>query len=276
MIVHVHTYPTSGKLYVKYIIINANVSARLCWPSSGHTRWKYKKLQLLLKTSITWTLHKSSHMRYRINYIWPHMATICTYYNYAHDMSQYTDVAILKKTGTVYKWMHGALIRCLNRCLGHFFFNQYCWHLLRKPVRTDFFSCFVTNGKLQFKHTTAGNKKDIPFILQFCYPYILYIFSSCQMEHSSFHRWNGTEGNYRKVRSWLPTSRNITSTWTSTWNHSRSWREHAKVWYPPLKYYVVAICKCMHLYANRLQNQYIICYFISCLTLCFLLLLQVF
>jgi len=48
MIIHVHTYPTSGKLYMKIIIIiNANVSARLCWPSSGHTRWKYKKIQLL-------------------------------------------------------------------------------------------------------------------------------------------------------------------------------------------------------------------------------------
>jgi len=31
---------------MKYII-NANVSARLCWPSSGHTWWKYRKIQLL-------------------------------------------------------------------------------------------------------------------------------------------------------------------------------------------------------------------------------------
>jgi len=34
--------------------------------------------------------------------------------------------------------VYPSLTWCLNRCLGQWFFSQYCRHLLRKPVRTDF------------------------------------------------------------------------------------------------------------------------------------------
>ena len=76
--------------------------------------------------------------------------------------------------------------------------------------------------------------------------YFVWTFSSCQI---ILYRWNGTEGNYRKAGRWCITSRNSSSTRVSTWNHSWSWREHTKVWHPPLEFmnYVVSICMCMNL-----------------------------
>lgn len=42
----VHEYSCSY-LSNQWQLINANTSARLFWPTSGHKRWKYKKIQVL-------------------------------------------------------------------------------------------------------------------------------------------------------------------------------------------------------------------------------------
>ena len=41
---------------------------------------------------------------------------------------------------------------------GQWFFSQYCIHLLRKPVRTDFLLCYKINGKRQLKYAPAAKK----------------------------------------------------------------------------------------------------------------------
>jgi len=47
----------------------------------------------------------------------------------------------------------------LNRCLGQWFFSQYCTPQLRKPVKTDIL--LLCDGKLKLKQAPAAKSSDI-------------------------------------------------------------------------------------------------------------------
>ena len=66
------------------------------------------------------------------------------------------DTSLLSPTHTAHCWIRNTvnlhakqgelasshcIVDLLNRCLGQWFFSQYCKHLLKNPVRADFFFC---------------------------------------------------------------------------------------------------------------------------------------
>jgi len=63
------------------------------------------------------------------------MASLATLFSsHMHTKTRTWKNTVLKITELEILSMH----RCLNRCLGYWFFSPYCIHLLRKPLKTDF------------------------------------------------------------------------------------------------------------------------------------------